>query len=160
MAEIDRIKGLLTDQVAADVDEEITAIGYFFREDTANDSFKHGPRFLRRVFAKRDDHLEDHLGSMNVIVLTPTHVHIYAGKTKPPWLQVTKKLGAWPRQDVRMEMRTHTASSYSESQGGSTRTRMKRVTLTFSDGNAPLTIDFLRDKLGRECTEALLAALA
>ena len=160
MAEIDRIKGLLTDQVAADVGATITAIGYFFREDTANDSVKHGPRFLRRVLAKRDDHLEDHLGSMNVIVLTPTHLHIYAGKTKAPWLQVTKKLGAWLLQDVRMEMRTHTASSYSQNQGGSTRTRMKRVTLTFSDGTAPLTIDFLRDKLGRECTEALLAALA
>src|SRR3954447_5128378 len=101
MAEIDRIKGLLTDQVAADVSEEITAIGYFFREDTANDSFKHGPRFLRRVLAKRDDHLEDHLGSMNVIVLTPTPLHIYAGKTKAPWLQVTKKLGAWLLHDVR-----------------------------------------------------------
>ena len=160
MAEIDRIKGLLADQVAADVGGEITAIGYFFREDTANDSFKHGPRFLRRMLARRDDHLEDHLGSMNVVVLTPTHLHIYSGKTKAPWLQVTGKLGAWPLQDVRMEMRSHTASSYSQNQGGSTRTRMKRVTLTFSDGTAPLTIDFVRDKLGRECTEALLAALA
>ena len=37
---------------------------------------------------------------------------------------------------------------------------MKRVTLTFPEPTAPLTIDFMRDKLGRECTEALQAALA
>jgi hypothetical protein len=160
VAEIDRIKGLLTDQVAGDVAGDITAIGYFFREDAANDSYKHGPRFLRRVFAKRDDHIEDRLGSMNLIVLTPTQVHIYAGRAKAPWLQVTGKLGAWPVQDVRMEMRAHTASSYAQRQGGTTRTRMKRVTLTFADGTAPLTIDFRSDALGRECTEALEAALA
>ncbi|MDT4920894.1 MAG: hypothetical protein QOI15_1796 [Pseudonocardiales bacterium] len=158
MAEIDRVKGLLREAVADDVAEDIVAIGWFHREDSGNDSLAHGPRLLRRVFAKRDDHPADHLGSRNVLVLTPTRVLVYAGKAEAPLVRVTKRVGAWPIAGVTATAKNHTAESYMQNSGGTVRTRMLRATLTFSDDTAPLTMDFQRDQLGKECVAAVQAA--
>jgi len=62
MRDIDRLREVLRQTVAADVGEEIVAIGWFSREGSSDDSWRHGPRLLRRTFAARSDHPADQLG--------------------------------------------------------------------------------------------------
>jgi hypothetical protein len=93
MTELDRQRQILKDAVDGRLDEEIVAIGYFHRQGSSDDSWRHGPDALRRVFAKRADHPADHLGYRNVVVLTPTQVLVFSGSAKPPLVRVKELVG-------------------------------------------------------------------
>jgi hypothetical protein len=158
MTERDRLFRDLCAQAAPHVGEPITAVGYFLRAGAADDSWRKGPDWLRRTFAPRADHPGDHLGSLNILALTPTRVVAVAGRPGAPWVRAKKPIGAWPHAAVTATAKGRTAESYVSSMGGTQRSRVIRLTLEFSTGDAPLVGDFPRDALNRECTEAVVAA--
>ena len=158
MKEVDRTREMLREMVAADVDEEITAIGWFDREGGSENSWRHGPRLLRRVRARRSDQPADHLGSRNVLALTPTRVIVFAGRVAPPLVRVHGLVGAWALSEVTVQSRAHTSQASMSRAGGTYERRGIRVTLSFAGGEHPLGMDFRRDELAREVVAALKAS--
>jgi len=158
MKDVDRTREMLRRMVDEEVGEEIVAIGWFYREGSSEDSWRHGPRLLRRVFAARSDHPADHLGSRNILALTPTRVVVFAGRAAPPLVRVRGLVGAWPLGEITVQARAHRAQAYMSQGGGTYETRLTRVTLTFAGADQPLGMDFPRDELARELVAALKAA--
>jgi hypothetical protein len=158
VSELDRQRQILVDAVGDLVDEEIVAIGYFHREGSSDDSWRKGPDALRRMFGKRDEHPADHLGYRNVIVLTASQVLVFSGSAKAPLVRVSELVGAWPVSEVGLESHNHTSQAYMAHGSGTYDTPVIRATLTFTDGDEPLGMDFPRDELAREVIAAVKAA--
>jgi hypothetical protein len=158
--DFERVRNQLVELTQPFVDEPIERIGYFLRAGTTQDSWRKGPRWLRRTFAPRTGVPGDQLGLFSIVVLTPTRLVLVKATAGPPVCQPRKVVGAWPRDAVSLRRETVTTDSYRADQG-TTRTRLWRVTLTFADGTQPLAMDFLaRDDLSKEIVPALEAALA
>ena len=70
----------------------------------------------KKVFGRKQ--LASRLGINNYLVLTPTHVRLYAlgGRTG---LKVKDELGAWPRSQVQVRMEMAERSSFMASTGSS-----------------------------------------
>ena len=160
MKDYERVRNQLVELTQPLVEEPIQAIGYFMREGVTQDSWRKGPRWLRRTLAPREGVPGDQLGMFSLIVLTPTRILLVKAGPGAPVCRPKRVVGAWPRSAVALTRETVTTESYSE-HSGTTRTRVWRVTLTFTDGTQPLEMDFLaRDGLAKEALPALEAALA
>jgi hypothetical protein len=155
----ERVRDQLAELTQPLVDEPIQAIGYFMREGTTQDSWRRGPRWLRRTFAPRKGVPGDQLGMYGLVVLTPTRVVLVKAVHGPPVCRPQRVIGAWPFGALSLTRATVTTESYRQDHG-TTRTRVWRVTLTFADGTEPLAMDFLaRNDLTKEIVPALEAAL-
>jgi hypothetical protein len=158
--DFERVRNQLIELTAPLVGEQIEAIGYFMREGLTQDGWRKGFRWLRRTFAPRTGVPGDQLGMFSIVALTPSRLVLVKATPGPPVARPKRVVGAWPRAAVRMERATVTTESHSNA-GGTSRTRVWRVTLHFADGTAPPAMDFLaRNDLTKEIVPALEAALA
>jgi hypothetical protein len=155
----ERVRDQLIELSTPLVGEPITAIGHFYREGLTQGSWTRGPRWVRRTFFPRAGVAGDQLGMFSLIALSKTRLYLIKGVPGPPVVKPKRVIGTWPLRDVTMSRETVKTDSYSEV-GGTTYTRIARVTLQFADGTAPLPMDFLaRDDLTKEIVQALQAAL-
>ncbi|MBP7630519.1 MAG: hypothetical protein KA758_08725 [Acidimicrobiales bacterium] len=84
----------------------------------------------KKVFGRKQ--LASRLGINNYLVLTPTHVRLYAlgGRTG---LKVKDELGAWPRSQVQVRMEMAERSSFMASTGSSLEWRVFCLQLSGPD---------------------------
>lgn len=94
----------------------------------------------KKVFGRK--HLASRLGINNYLVLTPTHVRLYAlgGRTG---LKVKDELGTWPRGQVQVRMEMAERSSFMASTGSSLEWRVFCLHLTGPD--LDLSVDVRAD---------------
>lgn len=129
MREEERQRQIVRDALAGFVDEEIEAAGYAMRHLGWEDSWRKGPRWIKRHLFT-GDHPEDNTGTYNVLVVTPTRLLLFNAKPKPPLLKVRRQIAEWPRGGVRVVSKGTTATSH-YNQGNSASThRIVRATLT------------------------------
>jgi hypothetical protein len=149
-----RIRGLLREAVAPHAGEEVEELWWCKRELAFEDSWRKGPRALRRLFG-RGDHPADRLGALNVLCVTPTRVVVVAGREKPPFVAARGVAGAWPRAEVTATTRSGTAVAESDGGSQSWSTRITRAQLHVPGCEEPLVLDFRREPGSR----AVLALL-
>ena len=105
-----RQRQLMGDALEGCVDEEIVSAYYGMREDAWGDSWKKGPRWIKRRLAS--GHPADDTGTINVLVLTPTRVMVFNAKPKAPLLEIRRKIADWPVGAVRLESKGMKATSH------------------------------------------------
>jgi hypothetical protein len=126
------------------------------REDAWGDSWKRGPRWIKRRLAS--GHPADDTGTMNVLVLTPTRVLVFNAKPKAPLLEIRRQIAEWPIEAVRLESRgMKTTSHYNQGNSSSTH-RIIRATITWTGEERPLVLDFPSNPNAKEVIEAVKRA--
>ena len=155
-AENRRQRQLMGQALQGHVDGEIVAAYYGMREDAWGDSWKKGPRWIRRRLAS--GHPADDTGSYNVLVLTPTRVMVFNAKPSPPLLKVRRKIADWPIEAVRLEDKRMTFTSHYNQQTQMSTHRVIRATLTWDGEERPLILDFPTSPNAKEVVEAVKRA--
>jgi len=155
--EDERNRKMLREAIAPFTGEEIVAIGWFSREGTSEDSWKKGPRLLKRLFAS-GEHAADNLGNRNVLALTPSQVLVFAGSARPPLVRVKRQIAAWPLDRVHLESRTHTGHVLMNATANTYKTKVLRAVLTVAGEDRPLVMDFPTIPISREVIAAVKAA--
>jgi len=96
------------------------------------------------------------LHARNVLVLTSTHVILFACRARgwPP--PVDEQVGAWPVGALRIDtVAEEKWSAFSATKSGSTTNRYYTITLTPPDGGAPVVVECPRTDSARETIRAI-----
>jgi len=93
------------------------------------------------------------LAHQNVLVLTPTTVHLLAcaGTHRP---QAGREVGAWSVTSVRVVARAAQKTTVAEHRGGSVTSRYDVLTLTVPDTEQPIGLECVRSGSARTTIEA------
>lgn len=160
MKDFERVRAQLIELSEPLVGEPVVAIGWFLRAGTTQDSWRKGPRWLRRSLAPRTGSAADQLGRTSLLALTADRVVLLRAKHGPPICRPQRVVGAWPLGAVGATRENVTTESYAEV-SGTTRTRVARVTLALPDGTEPPAMDFvLRDGLAKVFLGELESAIS
>jgi hypothetical protein len=150
-----RQRQLMRDAVAGLVDEEIEVAFYAMREHGFEDSWRKGPRWIKRRL--KSGHPADDTGTFNIVVLTPTRVLLFNAKPGAPMMVVRRQIAEWPRGALDVHWKGHTAVAHYNSQSSMASTRVVRAIFTWDGEERPLVLDFPKGALTKELLEAVKA---
>jgi hypothetical protein len=146
--------------LAPHVSEEVLLGEWFVPAKGMEDDGLAAFRWLRRA-GSSGEHAADRIRGRNILALTPTRLLAFTGRSvrSTPPVVPKKLIGDWPLREVGLEYKGRKATSYFAHAGGSYTSRIVRATLTLTDDDRPLVIDFPDTPLARELLKAAKAAI-
>lgn len=138
------------------LDEPVLGAQIAHRADAVGDDGLRAFKAIRRWTA-RGDHPADRASALNVVAVTAQHLVVLKARharATPP-VTVTELLAYWEHGGCEVHVKGRVAETYMSQGGGTSRTRMRRLSISWPGDERGVAFDFVTNK----ATSAFLRTL-